>query len=45
MDSKTEQSFKCARCPNQIKPEDERVKIGRFTYCDNCAEEKKLEKK
>lgn len=34
-------SFRCANCPTQIKEDDPREKIGRFTYCAKCAEEKK----
>jgi hypothetical protein len=32
----TLKSFRCARCPKQIKPGDRRAKIGRFTYCEYC---------
>jgi hypothetical protein len=27
---------RCARCPKIIRPEDPRVKEGRYTYCTEC---------
>lgn len=31
-------TFRCARCPAQIKPGDPQEKIGRFTYCETCGQ-------
>lgn len=36
MEVQMEKSFRCARCPAQIKPGDPQGKIGRFTYCEAC---------
>jgi hypothetical protein len=36
MESEMEKAFRCARCPRQIRSGDLRVKIGRFTYCEEC---------
>lgn len=38
---KTQVCANFAKCKTVIKPEDPRVKIGRFTYCEICALEKK----
>jgi hypothetical protein len=40
MEISMEKNLRCARCPKQIAPGEPRTKIGRFTYCEYCADEK-----